>query len=154
MVMENNTSLTLPRIEGYTEEQIAFTMDEIIGRTDRITLQILLFKKFRLYDFQANPLIEKVAAHVGELPPLPEPERDMFQKTNSNARFEGAMDNNRQEAPAQEERSSGGNSFNVILGFIILGVGLAITLSGSGVIAYGAIIVGFAKIIGGLSNND
>jgi hypothetical protein len=152
MVIENNISLTLPRIEGYTEEQIAFTMEEIIGRTDRITLQILLFKKFRLYDFQANPLIEKVTEHVGELPPVAE--RDMFQKTNSNARFDGALDNFRQEVPAQEERSSGGNSFSVILGFIILGVGLAITLSGSGVIAYGAIIVGFAKIIGGLTSND
>lgn len=52
----------------------------------------------------------------------------------------------------QVRREKKNGPLTLILGLVILTAGIAITMSGSGVIAYGAIIVGALKTIQGLAN--
>jgi hypothetical protein len=53
---------------------------------------------------------------------------------------------------AVKEKDKKGATWNIVLGLIILIVGIAITASGSGVIAYGAILVGAVKLIKGIAD--
>jgi hypothetical protein len=57
-----------------------------------------------------------------------------------------------QVANATQEKEKSGAGMDIGLGLIILVVGIAITASSSGVIAYGAILVGAVKLIRGLAN--
>ncbi len=55
-------------------------------------------------------------------------------------------------AVAQVTHEKKNAPWNLIFGLIILTIGIAITASSAGVIAYGAIIVGAAKTLQGLAN--
>jgi hypothetical protein len=57
-----------------------------------------------------------------------------------------------QVANATQEKEKKGAGMDIGIGLVILVVGIAITASGSGVIAYGAILVGAVKLIRGLAN--
>jgi hypothetical protein len=160
LIMEINENLTAPQIVGYSDEQVYFAIDEIAKGTDRISLQMLLYKKFGLYDYQADDLVEKIKNTTGKAPAIyvPRNTEDLTQML-----VQKGMDRNtaEQTVSAHEQRqqetrnsNSGGNAFDIILGVVILGVGLVITMSSSGVIAYGAIIVGIMRIVKGLSSNN
>jgi hypothetical protein len=156
--MEKNENLSVPVIAGYTKAQVLFTIDEITKKTDHISLQILLYRNFGLYDHQADDLIQKVKNETGLVPTVyvPSSVDDLTQMLVQKGYDPKVADAQvREQLRQQNEQSSGHNSFDVIIGVLILGVGLVVTFSGAGVIAYGAIIVGAARIIGGLtSNND
>ena len=51
-----------------------------------------------------------------------------------------------------DEDAKSGSTTDIVLGLIILVIGIAVTASGVGVIAYGAIIFGAIKLIRGLAN--
>jgi hypothetical protein len=53
---------------------------------------------------------------------------------------------------AVQEKEKSGAGMDIGLGLVILVAGIAITASGAGVIAYGAILVGAVKLIRGLAN--
>jgi hypothetical protein len=159
--MEKNENLSVPFIAGYSEAQVLFTIDEITKKTDHISLQMLLYRNFGLYDYQADDLIQKVKNETGLVPTVyvastAEDLTQMLIQKGYDPKVADAQvrEQLRQQNEQNEQRSSG-NSFDIIIGVLILGVGLVVTFSGAGVIAYGAIIVGAARIIGGLtSDND
>jgi hypothetical protein len=155
--MEKNENLTIPVIDGYSEEQVLFTIDEISKKTDHITLQIYLYRKFGLHDYQADDLIQKVKNATGLAPTVyvASTEADMVQiLVQKGYNRDVAEAKVREHLNSKNKESSSGNSSNVIIGILILGVGLLITFSGAGVIAYGAIIVGAMRIFSGLFSND
>ena len=155
--MEKNENLSVPVIAGYTKAQVLFTIDEITKRTDHISLQIMLYRNFGLYDHQADDLIQKVRNETGLVPTVyaASTADDMTQMLIQKGYEPKVADAKVREHLRQtNEAQSGHNSFDVIIGVVILGVGLVVTFSGAGVIAYGAIIVGAARIIGGLTSNN
>jgi hypothetical protein len=155
--MEKNENLSVPVIAGYTKAQVLFTIDEITKKTDHISLQILLYRNFGLYDHQADDLIQKVKNETGLVPTVyvPSSVDDLTQMLVQKGYDPKVADAQvREQLRQRNEAASGHNSFDVIIGVLILGVGLVVTFSGVGVIAYGAIIVGAARIIGGLSSNN
>jgi hypothetical protein len=146
--MEKSENLSVPVIAGYTKAQVLFTIDEITKKTDHISLQIMLYRNFGLYDHQADDLIQKVKNETGLV-------LTVYETSLTGDMSHLLVKNKDSDATYQVTAgNSGGNSFDIIIGILILGVGLVITCSGSGVIAYGAIIVGAARIIGGLTSNN
>jgi hypothetical protein len=155
--MEKSENLSVPVIAGYTKAQVLFTIDEITKKTDHISLQILLYRNFGLFDHQADDLIQKVKNETGLVPTVyvANTVDDLTQMLVQKGYDPKVADAQvREQLRQRNEAQSGHNSFDVIIGVLILGVGLVVTFSGAGVIAYGAIIVGAARIIGGLSSNN
>jgi hypothetical protein len=155
--MEKNENLSVPVIAGYTKAQVLFTIDEITKKTDHISLQILLYRNFGLFDHQADDLIQKVKNETGLVPTVyvANTVDDLTQMLVQKGYDPKVADAQvREQLRQRNEAQSGHNSFDVIIGVLILGVGLVVTFSGAGVIAYGAIIVGAARIIGGLTSNN
>jgi hypothetical protein len=155
--MEKNENLSVPVIAGYTKAQVLFTIDEITKKTDHISLQIMLYRNFGLFDHQADDLIQKVKNETGLVPTVyvANTVDDLTQMLVQKGYDPKVADAQvREQLRQRNEAQSGHNSFDVIIGVLILGVGLVVTFSGAGVIAYGAIIVGAARIIGGLTSNN
>jgi hypothetical protein len=155
--MEKNEKLNIPVIDGYSEEQVLFTIDEISKKTDHITLQIFLYRKFGLHDYQADDLIQKVKNETGLAPTVyvASNEEDMVQiLVQKGYKRDVAEAKVKEHLNRKNAENKGGNSSSIIIGILILGVGLLITFSGAGVIAYGAIIVGAMRIFSGLFSNE
>jgi hypothetical protein len=152
--MENHATLTLPCIEGFTEAQILFTIEEIQKGTDRITLQTFLFKKFGLFDSEVERLILEIEKQTNLKPHVyvANTKDDVTQMLVQNG-YDEHLAKNKVDTHynAAEQEDSNQRVIDILLGLVILGIGLAVTFSGAGVIAYGAIIVGAIRIIKGLA---
>jgi hypothetical protein len=152
--MENHTTLTLPQIAGFTEAQIIFAIDEMQKGTDRITLQTFLYKKFGLYDSDVEELISQIEKKTSIKPKVyvAETRVDLAQVLEQNG-YDAQTAKTRVDTylDKAEQEDSSQRTTDILLGIVILGIGLFITFSGVGVIAYGAIIVGAVRLIKGLS---
>lgn len=151
--MEINGDLTIPQVEGFPEEQVIYALTEITKGTDPTTLQILLYKKFGLYDNQAFDLIEKIKQSTGLAPTVyvannaDDFVQMMVQKGYDREEAELAV-NERIQIENDEVDNNKAKDF--FIGLLIMTVGLLITFSGVGVIAYGAIIYGALRLIRGI----
>ena len=141
-------------IGGYTDEQVAYTINELKIGAASDTIQILLCRKFYLKEHQANELIEKVQKMTGLKPVehLSGAEGEVIQHFMNQG-----MDKETAKAKAQQAISAANNQNtndgvgSLLLGILIFGVGMFITFgTGGHTIAYGAILYGAFKAIGGL----
>lgn len=152
--MENHATLTLPQITGFTEAQILFAIDEMQKGTDRITLQTFLFKKFGLFDSDAEELLNQIEKKTKIKPKIyvAETREDFTQVLVQNG-YDEQTAKNRVDTylDKAEQENNSQRTIDILLGILILCIGLFITFSGVGVIAYGAIIVGAVRLIKGLS---
>jgi hypothetical protein len=155
--MEKNETLIIPIIVGYSIEQVLFTIEELSQKTLDDSLRIMLYRKFGMDTQRADELIEKVKINKGLLPNV-EISQKRIETTQIIDKILFVQDIKasillREQLESKNEEQSSQNSFNIVLGSLILGVGLVVTFSGSGVIAFGAIIVGAMRIIRGMSSD-
>ncbi len=151
--MEINEDLTIPQVEGFSEEQVSYALTEITKGTDPTTLQILLYKKFGMYDNQAFDLIEKIKQSTGLAPTVyvannaDDIVQMMVQRGYDREEAELAV-NERIQIENHEVDNNKAKDF--FIGLSIMTVGLLITFSGVGIIAYGAIIYGALRLVRGV----
>jgi hypothetical protein len=58
--MEQKTQVLNLDIEGYTKEQVLFTAEELQKGATSVTIQILLYRKFGLYELPYYLFIEQI----------------------------------------------------------------------------------------------
>jgi hypothetical protein len=66
--MSANENKTIPKIDGYTDEQVQFVFTELQSGASPLTIQLLLYRKFALYEEQADDLIARVQQATGVKP--------------------------------------------------------------------------------------
>lgn len=141
-------------IEGYTAEQVAYTVKELKIGAAPDTIQTLLCRKFYLKEHEAYDLIAKAQKATGIEPVehLSGTEGELVMHLMNQGMDKETAKNKAQQAIAtanSENSSAGVGSF--LLGLLIFCVGMFITFSAnSNTIAYGAIIYGAFKAISGL----
>ncbi len=152
--MENLVLEKPVTIEGYTDEQVAYTINELKIGAAPDTIQTLLCRMFYLKEHQANDLIEKVQKATGLEPVehLAGTEGELIQHfMDQGMDKETAKVKAKQAIKTVNSQNSNAGVGGFLWGLLIFGVGMFITFSAdSHTIAYGAIIYGAFKAIGGL----
>jgi hypothetical protein len=82
----------ISKIEGFSDEEVNFTRQELEKGSDIETLKIILYNKFGLFDSVATELIEEVQSKTGHYPDeLVEPNDNRNNNKSGNSLTYGGM---------------------------------------------------------------
>jgi hypothetical protein len=122
--MTNNGKLTIPKIEGFSDAHILYTIEEITKGTDFDSIQKLLYSKFGLYCFHAEELIEKVVDSTGlKTPTVIDSNCQLTQKLIKDGYKHDEIEGKIKELYTTENKKKAGNDLlTLIFSAITLGV--------------------------------
>lgn len=130
--MTNHQNLIIPKIQGFSDEHILCTIEEITKGTDYDSIQKLLYSKFGLYCFHADELIEKILENTDLKSPFRiEQNCHLTQKLIEDGYKQDEIEDKIQEITKTESKKKAGvDTLTLIFGVISLSVVYMVFFSG------------------------